>query len=304
MQPSRFYLFARIAAAIALALIGPTEALARAGGGQGFGGGGGGGFGGDDFGGGLWSLWPLLFLGHGSGFGGLFVFLIILWAINRRSRAANMGFLAGTPDSGVQPTMLATPMPSRTFDPSTVENGLTAIKQRDPNFDERAFLDRAQTAFFKLQQAWNARDQDIARDVMSDALYERHKMQTDQLIAAHQTDVLENIVIGSARIVDVRAGMPFDSIVVAMTASMTDYTIDDRTKQVVSGDRYQQTFTEYWTFIRRSDAKSVVGATALASTCPNCGAPLHLNNGKCDYCGAYSRTTSADWVVDTIEQTR
>ena len=73
---------------------------------------------------------------------------------------------------------------------------------------------------------------------------------------------------------------------------------------VVAGDRYQQTFTEYWTFIRRADAKSVVGATALASTCPNCGAPLHLVDGKCDYCGAYSRTSSSDWVVDTIEQVR
>ena len=304
MQPSRFLPFVRIAAAVAFALAGPTAALARAGGGQGFGGGGGGGFGGDDFGGGLWGLWPLLFLGHGSGFGGLFFFLIILWAISRRSRAASMNFNAAPPDSGQGATLLATPMPSPSFDRDTIEQGLAAIKQRDPNFDERTFLDRAQTAFFKLQQAWTARNQDLARDVMSDALYERHKMQTDQLIAAHQIDMLENIVIGSARIVDVRAGTPFDSIVVAMTASMTDYTIDERTKQVVSGDRYQQTFTELWTFIRRADAKSVVGSTALASTCPNCGAPLHIVNGKCDYCGAFSRTSSADWVVDTIEQTR
>ncbi len=302
MQPTRLRSLVRIVAAIALALAGPTAALARAGGGQGFGGGGGFG-GGDDFGGGIWSLWPLLFLGHGSGFGGLFFFLIILWAISRRSRAASMGFSAGAPGPGEHASSVTMPMPSRTFDRSSVEDGLGEIKKRDPNFDEHAFLDRAQTAFFKLQQAWTARDQDLARDVMSDALYERHKMQTDQLIAAHQIDVLENIVIGSARIVDVRAGMPFDSIVVAFTASMTDYTIDERTKAVVSGDRYQQTFTEYWTFIRRADAKSVVGSTALASTCPNCGAPLHLSNGKCDYCGAYSRTSSADWVIDTIEQT-
>jgi predicted lipid-binding transport protein (Tim44 family) len=296
----RPYAFALLG--FALAVAGPATALARAGGGQNYGGGGGGGFGGDDYGG-LWSLWPLLFLGHGSGFGGLVFFLIILWIISRRGRAAGMSFGAASPASGYQPSAaMEPPAPARTFDQSALTAGVTAIKQRDPNFDERAFLDRAQTAFFKLQQAWTARNQDLARDVMSDALYERHKMQTDQLLAAHQIDVLENVVIGSARIVDVHAGGSYDAITVAFTASMTDYTIDEKTRQVVSGDRYQQTFTEYWVFIRRADAKSVVGATAIASTCPNCGAPLHITAGKCDYCGAYPRTTSSDWVVDTIEQ--
>ncbi|HKW44287.1 MAG TPA: Tim44-like domain-containing protein [Candidatus Eremiobacteraceae bacterium] len=302
MKRFRSFAFAAIAYALTVAL--PVAALARAGGGQGYGGGGGGGgFGGDDYGG-LWSLWPLLFLGHGSGFGGIIFFLIILWIISRRSRAMAMSFSAGAPDPGNSATAVAEPyIPPRSFDQTAVDAGLGAIKLRDPNFDERAFLDRAQTAFFKLQQAWTARNQDLARDVMSDALYERHKMQTDQLISAHQIDVLENIVIGSARIVEAHPGTAYDSIAVAFTASMTDYTIDEHTKQVVSGDRYQQTFTEIWTFIRRADARSVVGATAMASTCPNCGAPLHTTGGKCDYCGSYARTSSSDWVVDTIEQT-
>jgi predicted lipid-binding transport protein (Tim44 family) len=301
MKSYRTYAYAAILCALTVA--GPAAALARAGGGQGYGGGGGGGgFGGDGFG--LWSLWPLLFIGHGSGFGGLFTVLFILWIVSRRGRAINMAFGGGTPDSGMPATAtMEPPMPARTFDQSAVDAGLAAIKLRDTNFDERAFLDRAQTAFFKLQQAWTARNQDLARDVMSDALYERHKMQTDQLIAAHQIDVLENIVIGSARVVEVHPGVAYDSIEVAFTVSMTDYTIDEQTKQMVSGDRYQHTFTEIWAFIRRADAKSVVGATTIAATCPNCGAPFHTRGGKCDYCGAYARTSSSDWVVDTIEQT-
>jgi predicted lipid-binding transport protein (Tim44 family) len=301
MKSVRPYVYVAIACALVAA--GPAAALARAGGGQGYGGGGGGGgFGGDDYGG-LWSLWPLLFLGHGSGFG-FVAFLVILWIISRRSRAVGMAFGADTPGSGMSAAAtMEPPAPSRVFDQSAIDAGVGAIKLRDANFDERAFLDRAQTAFFKLQQAWTARNQDLARDVMSDALYERHKMQTDQLIAAHQIDMLENIVIGSARIVEVHPGVAYDSIAVAFTASMTDYTIDEQTKQLVSGDRYQQTFTEIWTFIRRADAKSVVGATTMAATCPNCGAPLHTTGGKCDYCGSYTRTSSSDWVVDTIEQT-
>jgi len=123
------------------------------------------------------------------------------------------------------------------------------------------------------------------------------------LIANHQIDMLENIVIGHAGIVAVNAATPYDSIVVAISATMTDYTIDENTKQVVSGNKFPQTFTERWTFIRRADVQSTAGSTQLASSCPSCGAPLSLQNGRCTYCGAPVRTSSSDWVVDSIEQT-
>jgi hypothetical protein len=297
------------------ALLIPAAALARAGGGQNYGGGGGGGGFGDDSGGdGLWSLWPLLFLGHGSGFGGLLTFLIILYVFRKLRSRGSGGWSSMTDVADYSPPVapgslgggytIPTPVAAArpAFDANAVADGIAALKKLDPNFDERAFLDRAQTSFFKVQQAWAARNQDLARDCLSDALYERHKMQTDQLVANHQVDVLENIVIGNARIVKVEAGTAFDSITVAFTASMTDYTIDEATKKVVGGNQFQQTFTEYWTFIRRSDAKSTAGQTTLNATCSSCGAPLQLKDGKCAYCGAFARTSSSDWVVDTIEQ--
>jgi len=314
-------LSARAAAVIgiALALAGPLEALARAGGGSHYGGGGGGHYSGGGYsgggyhggsyggGGGLFSFWPLLFFGHGTGFWIIIVLFVVYYLWNRAQSQAQAS--AAPVLAGAGPTTYAPPVtqqfmnqPSRAVDPNAIAAGEAAIKQRDPGFDERSFLDRAQTAFFKIQQAWMARNQDLARDVMSDALYERHKMQTDQMIAAHQTDMLENIVIGHAKVVDVAAATPYDTIVVAFTASMSDYTIDDNTKQIVDGERTPTTFTEFWTFIRRADAKTAVGQTGLASTCPNCGAPLKLTNGVCDYCSAPVRTASSEWVVDQIEQ--
>lgn len=317
-HPSRFYINMQ-AAFIALPfLIAPAIALARAGGGQGYGGGGGGGgdFGGDG-GDGLWGLVPLLFLGHGS-WSGLIGLLIVLYVFRQMRRSGRGmrggfgGFGGGTtlvgdimdsspPTPGWAPTE-APAIPARRFDEGDAKDGIAAIKAKDPNFDERAFLDRAQTSFFKIQQAWAARNQDLARECMSDALYERHKMQTDQLIANHQIDVLENIVIGNAHIMSASAGNAYDSIVVAFTASMTDYTIDESTRQVVSGNQFRQTFTEFWTFIRKAGVHSSAADTALATTCQSCGAPLKLTNGRCDYCGAFAHTTASDWVVDTIEQ--
>src|SRR5579864_6649444 len=261
-----------------LLVVEPLAALARAGGGQHYGGGGGGNYGGSYGGGGLFGLWPLLLLGHGSGFGGL-IFILILIYLYQQSQKRNAGSgVAGnwtsvsrwspTLDAGVTDDDARGPItvgtPSKPVDQDAIAAGIAAIKARDANFDEQAFVDRANTAFFKLQQAWTARNQDLARDVMSEALYERHKMQTDQLIANHQVDVLQNCVIGSARIVDVRVAKPYDSITVAFTASMTDYTIDEQTQRIASGTKYPQTFTELWTFIRRADAKSQAGQTTLS----------------------------------------
>jgi len=303
--------WSRVLTAVALAapvVLVPAVALARAGGGQGYGGsGGGGGFGGDD-GDGLWSLLPLLFLGHGTGFGGLVAFLVVLYVVKqlRRSASSSGGLGAllegGLPPSPGMPVGQVLDVPTHHFNQDAAADGIAAIKAKDPNFDERAFLDRAQTSFFKVQQAWAGRNQDLARECMSDALYERHKMQTDQLIANHQIDVLENIVIGNAHIMSATAGAAFDSITVAFTASMTDYTVDESTRKVVDGNQFRQTFTEFWTFIRRGDQKSTAGQTTLSQTCSSCGAPLKLTQGKCDYCGAFARTSSSDWVVDTIEQ--
>jgi len=316
-HPIRLYIRMQ-AAFIALPfLIAPAIALARAGGGQGYGGGGGGGDFGGDGGDGLWGLVPLLFFTHGS-WGGLVALFVVLYVFRQMRRSARGvrgglgGFGGGTtlvgdimdsspPTPGWAPTE-APAIPSRHFDEADAKDGIAAIKAKDPNFDERAFLDRAQTSFFKVQQAWAARNQDLARECMSDALYERHKMQTDQLIANHQIDMLENIVIGNAHIMSATAGNAYDSIVVAFTASMTDYTIDENTRQVVSGNQFRQTFTEFWTFIRKAGVHSSAADTALATTCQSCGAPLKLTNGRCDYCGAFAHSTSSDWVVDTIEQ--
>jgi hypothetical protein len=308
---SRVWTAAALAAPLLLV---PAIALARAGGGQNYGGSGGGGGFGDDGGDGLWSLLPLLFLGHGTGFGGLVAFLVVLYVFKQLRRGASGGFGGGlggglgaildggAPPAPGMPVGQVLDVPVHHFNQDAAADGIAAIKAKDQNFDERAFLDRAQTSFFKVQQAWAARNQDLARECMSDALYERHKMQTDQLIANHQIDVLENIVIGNAHIMSASAGAAFDSITVAFTASMTDYTVDEGTRKVVDGNQFRQTFTEFWTFIRRGDQKSTAGQTTLSPTCSSCGAPLKLTQGRCDYCGAFARTSSTDWVVDTIEQ--
>ena len=284
-----------------------VSVLLRAGGGEGFGGGGdfgGGGFSGGGFGGGSYSggggYFPIpIFFGGGGGIGTFIFFLFILFALYngyRRWSAFNRPMTA----TGYGPT--APPL-TAAMHHGDVGQQMVALKAKDPNFNEQVFNDRAQTTFFALQKAWMERNLEPARVYLSDAIYHRWKMQIDQMVAAQQRNMLDNLVVGGIRVVEVLTDANFDSITVRIDAAAADYKVDDRTGKMVSGSRSQQPFTEYWTFTRSGAARTKAGETAEITQCPNCGAPLTINeSGVCQYCKAVVTTGQFGWVLDTITQ--
>ena len=290
--------------ALSLLALTPVLAFARAGGGQSFGGGGGygggGGFaGGGSYGGGGFGGGGLLlpFFLFGGGGGGFFFFLFIIFALFQAYRRMN----------------LRSPMQASTWGPAyapmappreTLAEDLVALQARDPNFNQQMFLDRAQATFFALQKAWMDRNLEPARVYMSDGIYHRWKMQIDQMIAAHKRNILDNLVIGGTQIVKVSTDPNFDTITVRIDASAADYEVDDTTtNKVIYGSKQNQPFTEYWTFIRSAAARTKAGVGAEVTQCPNCGAPLSINeSGVCSYCKATVTSGQFGWVLDNITQ--
>lgn len=132
---------------------------------------------------------------------------------------------------------------------------LARLEKLDPAWDLDAIRRRISQVFFKVQQAWMERDQNVARDCMSDAIFEKHKMQTDQLISQHRKNILENINLIETEVVDVEdfADNKKDKFWVDLKGSMIDYTVDDTTGSIVSGKREAESFTELWKFIRTGD---------------------------------------------------
>jgi hypothetical protein len=293
--------------ALALVLMSPLLAFARGGGGGHFGGGGGGHFsggggsfggggygGGGGFGGAGWLL-PLFLFGGGGG--GLIFFLIILfglWSVYRRMSIGN-------PVQASNWGPAYSPMAQMG---STLSEDLAALQAKDPNFNQQMFLDRAQAAFFALQKAWMDRNLEPARVYMSDGLYRRWKNQIDAMIAAHKKNILENLVIGGVQIVKVQSDPNFDSITTRIDASAADYEVDEsNNNKVIFGSRSEQPFTEYWTFTRSGTARTKAGEGAEVNQCPNCGAPLSINeSGVCSYCKATVTTGQFGWVLDNITQ--
>src|SRR5438552_4094825 len=150
-----------------------TNALARAGGGQGYHGGGGGGFGG----------------GHGGGGGGDggALFQLFFW------------LLFYHPVFGVPVTLIILAFlvygyrnGSNAYQSSVIRRGtdlidanqraamLDQLRQADPRFDVDRFAARVAAAFATIQSAWSSQNLQSVRPFLSDGVHERFTLQIDE----------------------------------------------------------------------------------------------------------------------------
>lgn len=210
----------------------------------------------------------MLFGGMGHGlFGGIGLMEILLIAgilyfvfayLRRRQQpapASSYGYTqpreSGT---GYWPSS-STSAPSSTMDMpdamSDLDRGLGHIQQMDAAFDPVRFSDTASDIFFKIQGAWMARDMTPVRDLLTPEMYDVMQKDCDRLRAERRLDRMENIAVRSVDVTEAWQENGRDYVTVRFLASMLDYTLDERTDQVIQGSRSEPVkFEEYWTFVR------------------------------------------------------
>jgi predicted lipid-binding transport protein (Tim44 family) len=115
--------------------------------------------------------------------------------------------------------------------------------------------------------------------------------------------VLENLNVRGMQVPFVSHTGTGDTIQVHFDYVAAIHTVTEDTGKQVSGTTDDQRLGELWTFQRADGAKTVLTGGATASKCPNCGAPLKLNDdGVCDYCKADITSGRYDWVATRIDQ--
>ena len=130
---------------------------------------------------------------------------------------------------------------------------LKKLAERDEIWDMESMKGRIRVAFFRIQEAWMQRDQTIAKDYLSSSLFKKHESLTDKMLSEHKKNMLEKIELSEIRIVEVAdyKDDSADRIWVYIKGSMIDYTVNDLTLKVISGDPTQpEHFRELWRFIR------------------------------------------------------
>ncbi len=155
--------------------------------------------------------------------------------------------------------------------------------------------------FLKIYDAWSKNDLLSVRNLLSDRLYESFMFWIDAYKRAGFTNKLENIKISNIQFVANDTDKFYESITVRVYATSLDY-VEDKSGKVKGGsNKRPRSFSEYWTFIRRSGVET---DEYDYSTCPNCGAPADKMGqaGVCEYCGTKISNGDFSWVLAIITQ--
>ena len=303
MDKRRFVIFALAMVLIAVFMLSPVAGIADAGdfsGGSDYGGGSSGG-GSSDWSSSDWSsdsssTWSSdgttnYSDGEDSGGGGglivvAIVILVILFVVFGKKNKSGSG------------TVVA-PGAQRTVMPMTIAQ----LKEMDPKFSEEAMKERISNTYIKMQQQWQEKDWEPMRTYLSDTLFNQMKSGVDAKIRNHQTNYVERIAILGVELTGFGQDEKHDIVTAVLQTRIVDYTMEDSSGKLVSGSRTAEKFMTYeWTLIRTKGAKTFVAGSDETKHCPNCGAPLDLNNAtKCEYCGAVIAAAEYDWVLNNIK---
>jgi len=301
--------FVTIAIFVALALV-AASALARPGGGGSYrgGGGGGGGYRGGGGGGGYRPSSP----GWGGGGGGIgggeslpgFIVLMVLagvigvpiWLV-MLSRARGRSY----PSPAIESAQYdATAAVRRSV-------SLEPLRRNDPQITEGAIVDRVQQMANILRDGWCGGDMRVARAFVSDGIFSRYRVQLALMAQENRRNVMSDARTMYVTLEAVESSPPLDVVHVRYTAQARDVMVplNATDAQIAAALRSArvESYTEIWSLVRKTGAKTKPGDFRVGAACPNCGAPLEGGETvKCKYCSALVCSGEHDWVLAEITQ--
>lgn len=176
----------------------------------------------------------------------------------------------------------------------------TALKKRDPAWNSGTMISRAKTAFALIQEAWTDQKLEKAQSFISDAIYEKFRLQIAELQERGIRDRIDSITLNDVKIAQLESDESFDTLNIYFRAYATNFKVDAKTGKCLSDDSGE--FEEYWSFLRRPGAKTLKKGL-IEGFCPNCSAPISMNRAStCEVCKSFLRSGEYDWVLSEITQ--
>ena len=161
--------------------------------------------------------------------------------------------------------------PTQSLNEPREEQDFAATLQRyDTNFDLNQFKEQRMDEFLKIESAWNTRDLTPVQNLIASELKESLESDISDLKRSHHINKLENIAVRGSDLVEAWQEEGKEYATLKFRAQLLDYTINEDTQAVVSGDRTQPVkFQEEWTFVRslndRGNYPSPWKLTAIAN---------------------------------------
>jgi hypothetical protein len=254
--------------AIALALAAPSSALALAGGSTGSGGGGGSSGGGSSSGsssfsspssssgssgsstgtgGGGWVAGVIVLAVFGLFFAAMVVGVVLI----ARHAAATGGRGGGGAYAG---RLIGNPLQRRAR-ARQVETAAQHADVGDGYWDPAELKGRIAECFYPIQWSWEKRDVESSRPFVSDALYERHKLQLDGLEKQNRVNRIQDLSLHNVELVRIHnvTDDGEDRFVARIKCSARDWMEDTKTGALINGSKSVSQFEQYWSFSRHPE---------------------------------------------------
>ena len=234
---------------------------------------------------------------------GIIVFIVVLVVALAKNKNGGSQTPVG---GGVRPANggqgLNVNVPDRT---SQIEQ---IIKQDDPNFTADDFTSFVKEVYIDIQNAWCKRDLTPVRPVMHTNLYNTTEKQVQSKIDQGVTYHYESIAINTAYLTSYVRDNEYEYLTAYLNARYIDYQTDDKTGNIIRGDKNTRWDFRYKMKFMRSVGVKTTSAgenNMTGHNCPNCGAPLTISStGVCEYCGSTVTTGLYSWVLSDFSTVR
>jgi predicted lipid-binding transport protein (Tim44 family) len=201
--------------------------------------------------------------GESYGFGLLdLIFLVglgyfIYWLITKKRRlqtAALQSASHGNPvEAGLAPSDLDQEPPPPAEPEWDLEKGLRYIERSDPLFSEQKFKGQALDYFFKIQGAWVDRNLSTVKHLLTKEMFDLLQKDVEKMRQDGLVNRLQHMAVHEVNLTEAWQEAGQDYLTVRIYLTLLDYTINERTGEIVSGSKFEPVrFEEYWTFTRPS----------------------------------------------------
>ncbi len=216
----------------------------------------------------------------------LLFILLYLRRLKHQNPVQNAGTAAGaqqTPGSKLQP--------------------MSEYAKLDPNFSESDLRERLSNIYVQMQNGCTARNIESLRPYLTDALYQQFDRQIKSLVASHQINRVDGIAVLDVTLRGWFQEGGDDHLVALLKTRIRDYIVDEDTGKVVSGSSTAEKFMTYeWDLSRPTGALTEQAGEVTERHCPNCGAPLSVNeSAKCPYCDTVLTFKDHDWTIYAVK---
>lgn len=125
------------------------------------------------------------------------------------------------------------------------------IRRYDGAFDLTRFKEARVDDFFMIQSAWMRRDLGPIKGMISTEIADRLESEVAAMKAEGRVNHIENVAVRDSQVVEAWQELGREYVTVRFHANLLDYTTDERTGQVVAGDKNRPVkFEEFWTYSR------------------------------------------------------